>query len=147
MASSREGAHPDQARPNSAETVFNQRDILGEPGELSPAFAVDYLSCASKKQRTVENEKNRGIWTADLSHIYRIKPEWGKKRVFFPPPHPKEKRWIYSCGFVDVYWLFSRLQQSKQRKEVSLTLLLPAQITLSRGGVKWKSARFSETIS
>lgn len=55
---------------------------------------------------------------------------------------PEGKRWIYSFGFVDVYWLFSCLQQSEQRKEVSLTLLLPAQITLSQVGAKWKLNRF-----
>lgn len=84
---------------NSAETVFNQRDILGEPGERSPAFAVDYLSCASKKQRTVEIEKKRGLVTADLSHIYRIKPEWGKKGVF--PSTSKGKKmdlFMWLCG-------------------------------------------------
>lgn len=100
----KEEAHTDKARPDSAETVSNQRDILGEPGERNPAFAVDYLSCASKTQRTVEKEKKRGLWTAALSHIYRIKPQRSRRVAFFSP-HPKGKD-----GFIHMaLWMFTGL--------------------------------------
>lgn len=86
-------------------------------------------------------ERKRG--TLDCSFVSDIqnKPTRGGEEVVFLST-PEGKRWIYSFGFVDVYWLFSCLQQSEQRKEVSLTLLLPAQITLSQVGAKWKLNRF-----
>lgn len=68
----------------SRQTVPNQRDIPGEPGERNPAFVADfghYSSCASKKQNCgKKKEKIRGLWT----QIYITKEE---KRKGVISPH------------------------------------------------------------
>lgn len=73
---------------------------------------------ALQRNRTVEKKgENKGTLDSDIHH-----KGGEKKRRYFSKP--EGRRWIYTFGFVDVYWLFSRLQRPKQRKEVSLTLSL-----------------------
>lgn len=113
----KEEAHTDKARPDSAETVSNQRDILGEPGERNPAFAVDYLSCASKTQRTVEKEKKRGLWTAALSDIYRIKPQRSRRVAFFLHiQREKMDLFIWLCGCLLAFLLPSAVKTEEKGK-------------------------------
>lgn len=96
-----------------------------------------------RKERSVEKEEER-LWTAAFVAHRENKGVTEEQRCFFYTIERERERgrWIYSYGFVDVYWLCSGLQQSKQRKEVSLTLSPAAQITVSGGGVGWKRARF-----
>lgn len=99
-------AHVDRARSNRVQTVFYQRDILGEPGEHNPAFVVDfghYLCCASKKLRTVEKEKERG--TLDCSCVSDIQNNTTKeeRRGVFFSSHPRGKD-----GFIPMaLWMFT----------------------------------------
>ena len=74
----------------------NQRDI---PGVRNPAFVADfghYLSCSSKKQRTVEKRREEGdFWTQ--IHI----TEEEKKGVISPHPRGED-------GFTRLaLWMFT----------------------------------------
>lgn len=80
---------------------MNQRIILGEPVERNPAFVVDYLSCASKNQRTGKRSR-REDFELQLCHIVAEENHSGGEGGVFSP-HPRKKD-----GFIHMaLWMFT----------------------------------------
>lgn len=104
------------ARPDSAETVFNQRDILGEPGERNPAFAVDYLSCASKTENCGKREEERTLDCSFVTYLQNKTTAEEKGCFFLHIQREKMDLFIWLCGCLLAFLLPSAVKTEEGGK-------------------------------